>query len=418
MFLSLAVFGLTIAGIIWRPRRQSEALIACIGAIAMVAVGGLSLVGAFDALVNNLNVLGFFLGLMIVAAIAESSGLFNAITEKAAASSKGSGRRLLLIVFGVGVVITSFLSNDATALMLTPVVFILVSRLKVDPLPYVFACAFIANAASFLLPVANPVNLLAIDAFHLRLGDYLAHLLLPSLIVIGVTVGLFLYIFRKETTVSFRSDSLSTQIKARTLTRPVVLTLIIVAIGYAVFSFNGWPLSVPVLAGALVLLAIGSTNGIKWPEISHSMSWSILPFVAALAVLVQGLENAGVTQHLGEFITEILGRGQLPAALATSFGTAAGSNVMNNWPMMMVSVTTLSGVRDAVATNPGLPYQAIIGAALGPNIAILGSLSSMLWLVLLRRRGLNVSAGAFLKLGLLVTPAALFCGSLALYFLS
>ncbi|PPD58796.1 ArsB/NhaD family transporter [Dehalogenimonas etheniformans] len=418
MISSLAVFALTIAGIIWRPRRLSEALTASLGAVAMIAVGGLSVGEAINALEINLNVLGFFLGLMIVAAIAESSGLFEAITEKAVVLSRGSGRRLLLIVFGIGVVITTLLSNDATALMLTPVVFLLVRRLRIDPLPYVFACAFIANAASFLLPVANPVNLLAVDAFHLRLGDYLAHLLLPSLAVIGVTVGVFLYLFRKEIPASFTLATLPTRAVSRNLDRHVILILALIAVGYIIFSFNGWPLSVPVLAGALALLAITSIRRIKLTQIFRSVSWSILPFVAGLAVLVQGLENSGVTQYIGELFTGLLNHGQLPGALATSIGTAAGSNLMNNWPMMMVSVTTLSGIPDAVAANPGLPYQAIIGAALGPNIAVLGSLSSMLWLLILRRRGLNVTAGSFLKLGLLVTPVALLCGSLVLYLLS
>jgi arsenical pump membrane protein len=418
MILSLVVFGLTIAGIIWRPRRLSEALIVCFGAIAMIAVGGLSFGEAFDALGRNLNVLGFFLGLMIVAAVAESAGLFEAITEKALMLSHGQGRRLLLIVFGVGIGITTLLSNDATALMLTPVIFLVVRRLNVDPLPYVFACAFIANAASFLVPVANPVNLLAVDAFHIRLGDYLAHLLLPGIIVIGITVGLFLYIFRKEIAVNFSYNYLSAHVDSRPLVRIVIMILAFIVFGYAIFSFNGWPLSVPVLIGALALLILVSVRGVKWVEVSHSISWSILPFVAGLAILVQGLESSGITQRIGESFINLLGSDHFTGSLATSFATAIGSNLMNNWPMMMVSVTTLSGIPDAVAANPGLPYQAIIGAALGPNIAILGSLSTLLWLVLLRRRGLNISAGAFFKLGLLITPAALLCGSLVLYFLS
>ncbi|APV44400.1 arsenical pump membrane protein [Dehalogenimonas formicexedens] len=418
MIASLIVFFLTIAGIIWRPWRLSEALIASLGAAAMVAAGRLSAGDALNALENNLNVLGFFLGLMIVAAIAESAGLFETVTEKAVVLSRGSGRRLLLIVFGIGVVVTALLSNDATALMLTPVVFLLVRHLEVDPIPYVFACAFIANAASFLLPVANPVNLVAVDAFDLRLGDYLAHLLLPSMVVIAVTVGLFLYIFRREIQSVFSLGDFSMKVSSRKLDRPVVAVLILIALGYVVFSLNGWPLSVPVLIGALTLLGVFAGRKIRLSEISRSISWSILLFVAGLAVLVRGLEASGVTQSLGESFARLLGHGELPGALATSFGTAAGSNLMNNWPMMMVSVTTLSGAPDAVAANPGLPYQAILGAALGPNIAVMGSLSSMLWLLILRRRGLNVTAGSFLKLGLLVTPAALLCGSLVLYLLS
>jgi arsenical pump membrane protein len=418
MISSLVVFGLTIAGIILRPWRRSEGLIVCIGAVAMITVGGLSIGEAFDALGTNLNVLGFFLGLMIVAAVAESAGLFETITEKALFLSRGRGRRLLLIVFGVGIAITTLLSNDATALMLTPVVFLVVRRLNIDPLPYVFACAFIANAASFLVPVANPVNLLAVDAFHIRLSDYLYHLLLPGIIVVGITVGLFLYIFRKEIAVNFSYNRLATQVDSRPLAGTATLTLVFIALGYVIFSLNGWPLSVPVLIGAFALLILVSVRGIKLTEISRSISWSILPFVAGLAVLVRGLESSGVTHRIGESFINLLGSNHFTASLATSLGTAIGSNLMNNWPMMMVSVTTLSGIPDAVAANPGLPYQAIIGAALGPNIAILGSLSTMLWLVLLRRRGLNISSGAFLKLGLLITPAALLCGSLVSYFLS
>lgn len=417
MLPSLAVFGLTIAGIIFRPFRCSEAFIACLGAAAMVVLGIINLSDAAVAVSGSLNVLGFFLGLMVVAAVAEAAGLVEAVTENAAVWSGGNGRNLLLIVFGVGVIITSLLSNDATALMLTPVVFLLTRRLNLDPLPYVFACAFVANAASFLLPVANPVNLLAVDAFDLRLGDYLAHLLLPGLVVIGVTAAVFLLIFRRETGRTFAVPTPSTA--GRPMLLAVIMVLGGIIAGYIVFSLNGWPLSLPVLTGAGTLLAIGSIKHfLKWRELAHSISWSILPFVAALAVLVKGLEIGGTTAALAGLFDGLLGSGGLAAGLATSISTAAASNVINNWPAMMISVTTLSGAPEAVAQNPGLPYQAILGGALGPNIAVVGSLSSMLWLVLLRRRGLYISAGAFFKLGLLVTPAALLLGSLTLYLLS
>ena len=73
-------------------------------------------------------------------------------------------RRLLLGVFLIAVAITAFLSNDATALILTPAVYALVTRLGIPVLPYMFACTFIADTASFLLPVSNPINILVLDA--------------------------------------------------------------------------------------------------------------------------------------------------------------------------------------------------------------------------------------------------------------
>ena len=81
---------------------------------------------------------------------------------------------------------------------MTPIVFVLVTKLKLEPLPYVFACAFTANTASMLLPVSNPVNLLAVGKFGITLGEYLGHLLIPSLLLIILNIALFALIFRKD----------------------------------------------------------------------------------------------------------------------------------------------------------------------------------------------------------------------------
>ena len=109
-------------------------------------------------------------------------------------------------------------------------------------------------------------------------------------------------------------------------------------------------------------------------------------------------------------------KGSLGAILATSFGTAVGSNLINNWSMMMVSVSSLGNISTSIPHfNQGLIYASIVGADLGPNIAILGSLSSMLWLVILRQRGLDIHPMQYLKLGLIVAPPMLIAAALGLY---
>jgi arsenical pump membrane protein len=102
--------------------------------------------------------------------------------------------------------------------------------------------------------------------------------------------------------------------------------------------------------------------------------------------------------------------------MATSFGTAIGSNLINNWSMMMVSVSSLGDISTSIPSfHQGLIYSSIVGADLGPNIAILGSLSSMLWLVILRQRGLDIHPMQYLKLGLMVAPPMLIAAALGLY---
>jgi hypothetical protein len=93
-------------------------------------------------------------------------------------------------------VVTAFLSNDATALILTPVVALAAQRAGVDPVPYALATSYVADAASALLPVANPVNILTIDATHVALGGYLRVLLLPAVLVALTTVAAIALLLR------------------------------------------------------------------------------------------------------------------------------------------------------------------------------------------------------------------------------
>lgn len=414
MVLSLVVFGAGIALVMVRPRPLNEGTAAAIGALLMVVLGVVSLPQAIESFRANLNVLLFFTGLMVISAIADQAGFFRWGAFKAVQMAGGSGRRLLLVIFGLGTLVTAFLSNDSTALILTPIVYSLVTRLKLNPLPYVFACAFIANSASILLPVSNPVNLLAVDRFGLTLGDYLRHLLLPSLLIVSANILLFLWIFKNDLPASF-GDGLPEPVKIDGFFVFVCVALGLTAVGYVVASGFGLPLSVPALSGAALLVIGGKGYGrLSFAGVRAGFSWSILLFIFSLAVMVTGIENAGVIDRMGFWLSEMAAKGSLYGMLSMSLATAIGSNLINNWSMMMVSVSSLDAMAPA-AFQPGLVYAAILGADLGPNIAILGSLSSMLWLVLLAQRGLHIHPVQYLKLGLLVTPPMLLLGALALY---
>ena len=165
LVLGGGVFLATLILVMTRPRGLSESLFAGIGALVMVVLGFVSPLDAIAVLLSEWNVFGFFLGLMLISAIADRAGFFDALALAAAKAAGGDTRRLYFAVFVLGALITAFLSNDATALILTPVIYTLVTRLRLAPLPFMFACTFIADTASFLLPVSNPINILVGNAF-------------------------------------------------------------------------------------------------------------------------------------------------------------------------------------------------------------------------------------------------------------
>lgn len=420
MLLALVIFVLCIALVMWRPRPFNEATAAALGAAIMVIASVVSPQQAWQVFVTNLNVLLFFLGLMIISIIADKAGFFEWCAQKAVKLAGGKGPALLAVVFGLGAFLTAFFSNDATALILTPIVFTLVTRLKLNALPYVFACAFIANTASMLLPVSNPVNLLAVEKFGLTLGQYFKFLLIPSLLVIGVNIGLFFLIFKKSV---FSTSHENLTFEPVKIDRFFIFTSVglgLTALGYVIVSIYGLPLAYPAMGGAILLLICAfSFERIQIIQIYHGMSWSIFLFIFALAVLVKGLDNGGFIQLITDKLAELASHGPLAALFSVTLGTALGSNLINNWSMMMVSVSSLNSLAaQGAGFHQSLIYGAIMGADLGPNIAILGSLSSMLWLSLLRQRGLIIHPMQYLKLGLIVTPVILIIGVLALYLCS
>jgi len=170
-------------------------------------------------------------------------------------------------------------------------------------------------------------------------------------------------------------------------------------------SHLGAPAGVVAIAGgALVLGGAEALRAVDARRFAREFSWGLFPFVAGLFVVVQGVENAGLTRPARALLRLAGGHAVLAALLGTGVA-AAGTNLINNVPMALVLVQAAGSPHDA----PGraLVYGSLLGCDLGPNLTTTGSLSTMLWLLLLRQRGLAVSSLQYLRLGLIVTPPML-----------
>lgn len=422
MAVAGVIFAATLTLIMLRPRQLNEAFSAIGGAIAMLLAGIISPLQAFKTLLSDWNIFLFFLGMMTLSALAERAGFFDWMASRAALLANGSTRRLFLNVFLLGALISAFLSNDATALILTPVVYTLVTRLRVSAMPFMFACTFIADTASFLLPVSNPINIIILSHFHLGLLDFLRLLLLPSILAISTNIGLFFFLFRRQIVGRFEIKRLGTPestIRHRNYFRFASIVLGLVALAYIITSLLQQPLSL-VAAGGAVLLLIGALRWkrVEWKELGKDISWPIFGFIAGMFIVVQSIENIGLTQRFGHLLASVAGVHPLPATLIGTAGAAIGSNLINNLPMALVLVSTISTLPGAAPdVRLALIATTIFGCDLGPNLTTVGSLATVLWMLLLRRRGMEVSSLEYFKLGIIVTPIMLIIGALAIWFM-
>lgn len=393
----------TSAGVLARPFKISEAWWAVAGALALLLTGQVSLAQAGHAVAQGTDVYLFLIGMMLIAELARTTGLFDVVAAHAVRRSAGSPTRLFCIVYAVGIVVTAFMSNDATAVVLTPAVLAAAKAARLErPLPHLFACALIANAASFVLPVSNPANLVVFARQMPSLGAWFGLFLLPSVIAIVVTFIALYLVQRKQLQgtmqVSIDTPQLSTQAK-------IVATGIggmgLLLLGASALGIDlGWPTCIAGIATFALVLMRSRAVAV---HAARDMSWAVLPLVGALFVLVAALSSIGVADDLARMLTRLQATAPQWSIWAAGIGTALAANVANNLPAGLMAGAAVA------ASHPPAPVIAatLIGINLGPNLSVTGSLATVLWLTALRREGIAVGFVEFLKVGLCVMPVAL-----------
>jgi arsenical pump membrane protein len=391
-----------VAGVIVRPWRVPEAAWAVAGACLLVVSGLLPWRDAAVAVGKGFDVYLFLAGMMLLSELARREGLFDFLAAHAVRLANGSPRRLFVLTYAIGTLVTIFMSNDATAVVLTPAVYAAARKARAQTLPYLFACAFIANAASFVLPISNPANLVIFGRHMPPLPQWLAQFALPSLLAIAATFAMHRWLERGH--LRTRIDPAVT---IPVLSRGGAITgygIAFVAVALLVASFENLALGLPtVLAtGAVAAVALAAKREAPWETLRH-VSWSVLLLVAGLFVLVQGLQDTGVVARLAGVLQSGAHASVDATAWSTGVGLALACNLVNNLPLGLIAGSALNGV----TVDPLIRGAATIAIDVGPNLSVTGSLATILWLTAIRREGEHVSALQFLRLGALVMPAAL-----------
>ena len=393
-----------------RPRRIAEAYWVCGGGILLVLTRLIPLPQAAHAVYEGLDVYLFLAGMMILAELAREEGVFDWVADVAAQHARNSPGRLFVLIYLVGTLVTALLSNDATAVVLTPAVLAVVRRAKVDPKPYLLACAFIANAASFVFPISNPANLVIFDQHMPPLGMWLRIFILPASVSILVTFLYLRWASRKELRGEMRGEV--KRVLLSTEGKLALLGLAIAAAALVSSSALGLSLGAPTCCAAVFAMAVVAWRDRSIPlKVARGMSWSVLPLVAGLFVVVEALQNAGLLR---------LGLMGLRALAGTTTWIAKGtaallvaflSNGMNNLPVGLMSG---AAIRHAHETSV-VAHAILIGVDLGPNLSVTGSLATILWLIALRRENVEITAWEFFKIGIIAMPITLIASLLVLW---
>jgi arsenical pump membrane protein len=404
--LSVIIFVGTLLLVILRPKNIGIGYSALIGAAISFIFGIINfqdIVTVWDIIWNATFT---FVAIIIISLILDEAGVFEFAAIKVAKFSGGNGKVLLILVILLGAGISAVFANDGTALILTPIIYLLLRRANVEQkriIPFIMATGFIADSSSLPLIISNLVNIITAGYFGISFMEYAFKMLLPDVVSILASV-VFLYLFyRKEIPGFFDMSKMRdehTVIRDPFIFRISLPMIIILLLAYSLGGYFSLPVSIIAVPASVLLLLIARINRkVDLAKPLKEAPWQIVLFSLGMYLVVFGMGREGMTQILSGVLNSMNTLYPPLRVLFSGYLFAAIAGIMNNLPSIMLGNLALSSVHGPL----NLVYANVVGNDIGPKFTPIGSLATLVWIHTLNRKsGIRISTGYYMKVGFII----------------
>jgi Na+/H+ antiporter NhaD/arsenite permease-like protein len=382
-----------------------RSIVGIAGAVFMVGVGKIlgfySEEAALEAI--DFNTLGLLLGMMILVAMLEPTGFFQYIAVWAARVSKGKPVRLFVLLGSITTVLSMFLDNVTTVVLIAPVTILICEILGISPLPYLIAEALLSNTGGVATLVGDPPNVLIGSAAGLSFNDFLVYSLPIVAVAWIATLILLRFLFRDELSKDpSNAQAVMSLNPAESLDDPKTARRVLIILGAAILLFfvhhilHISPSFIAVSTAAVALIWVQ-------PDIKKTferVEWSVLIFFAALFVMVGGLEAAGV---LDAIVGLLEGLSHIPPVwfgVSLIWIVAVLSAVVDNVPITIALIPVVQGLGAAGMDITPLWWALAFGAGFGGNGTIIGSTANIIVATLSEKTRTPITSSLWNRRGL------------------
>lgn len=397
-FISVAVFLIVIVTIVSEKIHRAAAALA--GATLLILLRVLTVkdaVGYIDA-----NTIGVLVGMMIFVAIVKNSGMFEFVAIKAAKIAGGDPWKVMIYFVIVTAVLSSFLDNVTTVLLVGPMTITIASMLQLNPVPFLMMQILASNVGGTATLIGDPPNIMIGSATGLTFIDFLSNTGVAVVFIMIALIIMMRFMYKKNLVCSEEArmkvaglDEYKA-ITDKSLLKKSVVMIVLVIFGFVFHSQLGMESSTVAMTAAAVMLIIGKQDV---EEIISEVEWSTLVFFMSLFVVVGGMVESGVIGKLANLLINFTAGHAILTMLVLLWGSALLSSVLDNIPFVATLIPLVMAMgKDGIDVTP-LWWAISLGACLGGNGTLIGASANVVLSGISTRHGYPITFKEYLRVG-------------------
>jgi Na+/H+ antiporter NhaD/arsenite permease-like protein len=405
-WVAVAIFLVTYAFI--STERIDRTIAALLGGVAMVVARVIDQETAFAAI--DFNVIFLLAGMMMLAGILRRTGFFQWVAIRSVKVSGGEPIRLLLVLCVVCAVLSAFLDNVTTVVLLAPITLYIAATLGITPLPFLIAQILASNVGGTATLIGDPPNILIGSAAGLDFTAFLVHLAPVAIVIFGVLLIVLWALFRGQLAVEPEvRDRVLGLDEREMISDPRLLRLSLTVI---LATIAGFLLARPLHYEVATVALLGATSllllsGIKPEKVIEEIEWKTLLFFVGLFMLVEGIVHTGVIRSLGDGLFAATGGDIAVATLGLLWFSGIASGIVDNIPYTATMIPVVQQLGQSGLDTFPLWWALALGACLGGNLTIVGASANVVVANLAEKADHPISFRQFLPYGIVVTAISL-----------
>ena len=395
--ISVAVFLLVMAAIVTEKIHRTIAAVA--GAVLLIFLHILNVDDAVGYI--DFNTIGVLVGMMLFVAVVRNSGLFEYMAIKAAKIAKGNPWRIMLLFAVLTAILSAFLDNVTTVLLVGPMAIAITNILGIDPVPFLLAQILSSNIGGTATLIGDPPNIMIGSQAGLSFLDFITNTGPVVIIIMAAVCGCFYLIYGRRMLVEpekmaavMKLDETKSINDKKLLTKSVIM-MVLVVVGFVCHASLGVDSCAIALASATIMMLIG---GQDVEEIILGVEWSTILFFTGLFVVVGGMQQTGITL-LGNALVQATGGNAVLLMILILWGSALFSSVLDNIPFVATMIPLILSMKANGMDVTALWWALSLGACLGGNGTLIGASANVVLSGISAKHGHPITFGKYLKIG-------------------